>query len=71
MRDRAHEIVPGLDKSEHWNDPSGFFRSGGAGEWIERTTPDDQTLYEERVTELVPDDLARWAHEGGHDERAR
>ncbi len=71
MRDRAHEIVPGLDKSEHWNDPSGFFRTGGAGEWIERTTPDDRRRYEARVAELVPADLARWAHEGGHDERAR
>ena len=71
MRDRADEIVPGLDKSEHWKDPAGFFRSGAAGEWVERTTPADREHYEERVAELVPDDLAHWAHEGGSDGRAR
>ncbi len=64
MRDRADEIVPGLDKSEHWKDPAGFFRSGTAGEWVERTTADDRARYDERVAELVPDDLARWVHEG-------
>jgi len=64
MRDRADEIVPGNAKSEHWKDPAGFFRSGATGEWFERTTADDRARYEERVTELVTDDLARWAHEG-------
>jgi aryl sulfotransferase len=65
MRDRADEIVPGLAKSEHWKSPAGFFRSGSAGEWVERTDEADRARYDERVAELVPDDLARWVHDGG------
>jgi hypothetical protein len=65
MRDRADEIIPGNAKSEHWKDPAGFFRTGAAGEWVERTTDADRAHYEERVAELVADDLARWAHAGG------
>ena len=71
MRDRADEMVPGLAVSDHWKDPSRFFRSGAAGEWIERTTSADRAHYDDRVAELVPDELARWAHEGGTDGRAR
>ncbi len=63
MRDRAGEIVPGIAKSDHWKDPAGFFRSGTSGEWLDRTTPQDRARYDERVAELVPDDLARWIHE--------
>jgi aryl sulfotransferase len=64
MRDRAGEIVPGIAKSEHWKDPAGFFRSGTSGEWLDRTTPQDRARYDDRVAELVPDDLARWIHDG-------
>lgn len=64
MRDRAEEVAPDISKSEHWRDPARFFRSGTAGEWVDRTTADDRARYDERVDELVPDDLARWIHDG-------
>jgi hypothetical protein len=69
MRERADEIVPGIAASDHWRDPAGFFRSGTTGDWVERTTPADRARYDERVAELVSDDLARWIHEGGTDGR--
>jgi len=65
MRDRAHELAPGMAKADHWKDATGFFRSGASGEWADRVTPDDLRRYAERVTELEPEPLARWAHEGG------
>ena len=64
MRGRAHEVAPDISKSEHWHDPARFFRSGTSGEWAERTTTADRARYDERVAELVPDDLAIWIHEG-------
>lgn len=64
MRDRAHDLAPGMAKSDHWKDVAGFFRSGASGEWADRVTPDDMRRYAERVTELEPEPLARWAHEG-------
>jgi aryl sulfotransferase len=64
MRDRAHDMVPGLSKSNHWKDPAGFFRSGASGEWSDRVTADDLDRYGERVAELVADDLAAWVHTG-------
>lgn len=65
MRDRAHEMAPGVAKLDHWKDAAGFFRSGTGGEWVERVTPDDLRRYEERVAQLVSAPLARWAHDGG------
>lgn len=65
MRDRAHEVAPDISKSEHWKDPADFFRSGIAGEWVERTTEADRADYDRRVDELVPAELARWVHHGG------
>jgi len=64
MRDRADEILTGNAKSHHWKNPAGFFRSGATGEWVERTTPADRDHYDERVAELVPEELAHWAHAG-------
>lgn len=64
MRERALEITPDIAKSNHWKDPAGFFRSGASGEWAERVTADDLDRYGERVSELVADDLASWAHGG-------
>jgi aryl sulfotransferase len=65
MRARADDLAPDLAKSNHWKDPAAFFRSGTSGEWLERATPDLVERYAERVAELVPEPLARWAHEGG------
>lgn len=64
MRDRADEVAPDISKSEHWKDPADFFRSGIAGEWVERTDADGRAHYDQRVAALVPADLARWVHEG-------
>jgi aryl sulfotransferase len=64
MRDRAHEVAPGQAKFDNWKDPADFFRSGAAGEWADRVTPDDLRRYAERVAELVSEPLARWAHDG-------
>ena len=64
MRDRAPDVAPDVSKSGHWKDPASFFRSGASGEWTERVTPDDVDRYGRRVSELVADDLARWAHDG-------
>ena len=64
MRERANEVVPDISKSEHWKDPADFFRSATAGEWVDRTTAEDRRRYDERVAELVTEDLARWVHCG-------
>lgn len=64
MRGRASEVAPDISKSEHWKDPANFFRSGTSGEWYPRTTSADRSRYDERVAELVPEDLAIWAHQG-------
>ena len=63
MRDRADEVAPGTTKS-HWKDTKHFFRTGGSGEWRERTSAADLVRYQERVTQLVAPDLADWAHNG-------
>jgi hypothetical protein len=65
MRARATDLAPSQAKSAHWKDPANFFRTGASGEWAERATPDLLARYEERVAELVPEPLARWAHTGG------
>jgi hypothetical protein len=65
MRERADEVAPDITKSDHWKDRRRFFRSGTSGEWVGRTTVDDRERYDQRVAELVPGALARWAHLGG------
>lgn len=65
MRERADEVAPDITKSDHWKDRTRFFRSGTSGEWVGRTTVDDRDRYDQRVAELVPGALARWAHRGG------
>jgi Sulfotransferase domain len=63
MRERVTEVVPSAS-SGTWKDVDGFLRAGASGEWRHRTTEADLALYEQRVHDLVSEDLARWAHEG-------
>lgn len=63
MRDRAGDVVPGASAGL-WRDTTRFIRTGGQGEWQALVTPADDDHYRERVTALVPDDLARWLHQG-------
>lgn len=63
MRERAAELAPDTAKN-HWRDTRRFFRSGGSGEWRARTSATDREAYDRRVAELVPPELAAWAHHG-------
>lgn len=62
-RKRAGDVAPEANV-ELWHDNAAFFRSGSAGEWRERMTPDQQDRYAQRVAELMPADLADWVHHG-------
>src|SRR5262249_34590423 len=61
MRERAVELAPDTAKN-HWRDTHRFFRSGGSGEWRARTSATDREAYDRRGAELVPPELAAWAH---------
>lgn len=63
MRDRATDVVPSASMGL-WRDPSRFIRTGGCGEWRALVTPADEDRYRRRVSSLVPEDLARWIHDG-------
>jgi hypothetical protein len=63
MRERAEEVVPNASLGT-WKNTQAFLRAGSSGEWRERVTDDDISLYEERVAALAAPDLARWTHEG-------
>jgi Sulfotransferase domain len=61
MRERAAQVTP---EAGIYVDDRAFFRTGGSGEWVGRGTDVDHRRYAERVKELVPPDLASWAHQG-------
>ncbi len=61
MKARANQLVPG---AEFFRSSSEFFRQGGAGQWRDWLHDADLARYEARVAELVPSDLAAWAHHG-------
>ncbi|NND01712.1 MAG: sulfotransferase domain-containing protein [Acidimicrobiia bacterium] len=62
-RSRAGDVAPEANV-ELWHDNAAFFRSGSAGEWRDRMTPDQQDRYLERVSELMEPELANWVHNG-------
>jgi hypothetical protein len=64
MRDRASEVAPSASLGV-WRDVRRFIRTGGRGEWRSLVTAEDEALYEARVADLVPSDVARWVHDGG------
>lgn len=63
MKERATDLAPNSDQG-WWRSTEGFFHRGSSGQW--RHLVDDAGLarYEARVAELVPPDLATWAHHG-------
>ncbi len=63
MKERADQLAPNSDQG-FWRSTEGFFHHGSSGQW--RHLVDDAGLvrYEVRVAELVPPDLAAWAHLG-------
>ncbi len=61
MKASANQLVPG---AEFFRSSSEFFRQGGAGQWRDWLHDADLAWYEARVAELVPPDLAAWAHRG-------
>lgn len=63
MRSRASELAPNTTDGL-WKRDERFFRSGGGGEWRAVFTDAEHRRYDERVAELVDDDLAAWAHHG-------
>lgn len=63
MKARADEVVPER-AVKLWADSSQFFHKGSSGQWHDLLDHDGIARYEARVAELVPPDLARWAHVG-------
>jgi aryl sulfotransferase len=63
MKARADSLIPERS-SQIFLDNSSFFHTGTSGQW--RHLLDDAGLerYEKRVAEVVPPDLAAWAHAG-------
>lgn len=58
MRSRASDFVPAVHTGI-WQDTTAFFARGRLGGWRDLPT-DVLDHYEERATELLPDDLRRW-----------
>lgn len=63
MRERADLLAPDVTH-RIWQSNTEFFHRGSTGQW--RHLLDDEGLrrYDRRVAELVPADLAAWAHHG-------
>jgi hypothetical protein len=62
-RERAGHVAPEANVGL-WLDAAAFFRSGGAGEWQQHFSPDQQQRYRRRVEELMSPELAAWVHGG-------
>jgi hypothetical protein len=63
MKDRADDLVPSAE-SNLWHSNREFFHRGSSGQWRDLLGAEDLCRYEQRVAELVPPDLAVWAHGG-------
>jgi hypothetical protein len=63
MRERAGDVVPSASQGV-FRSIDAFLRAGSTGEWKDRVTEADIAIYDARVAELVPPELARWAHRG-------
>ncbi len=60
MRARADDLAPNTKKI--FSDSAGFFRSGESGEGQAMMTPEQEAVYERRMSELVSPDLRNWLH---------
>jgi aryl sulfotransferase len=62
MKRQAGALAPTSMGRSFWRDPGQFFRLGTSGQWRELLDGDDLERYRRRVADLVPSDLATWAH---------
>lgn len=63
MKKSADQMAPDVDWGG-WRDNKDFFKAGGNGNWAKLLDEDDIAFYEERVAEILPEDLLRWIHGG-------
>ncbi|HLZ36259.1 MAG TPA: sulfotransferase domain-containing protein, partial [Mycobacteriales bacterium] len=63
MKQRADDLAPEVG-NHIWRDTREFFHRGCSGQWRELLDAEDVRRYRDRVAELVPPDLAAWAHLG-------
>ena len=63
MRSRADDLVPDSG-NRIWRSNREFFHRGRDGQWRDLLDEHDLLRYHQRVAQLVPPDLARWAHSG-------
>ncbi len=63
MKKRAVDIAPNSDQGL-WRNTEEFFHRGESGQWRNLLDDVDLARYDERVSELVPPDLAVWSHQG-------
>ena len=62
-RARAMDVAPEAHLGV-WKDPQAFFRSGASGQWLDQLTDQQKQRYDQRMLDLVPEDLAAWIHGG-------
>jgi hypothetical protein len=60
MRDRADDLAP--NTKQIFADSSRFFRSGEGGDWRSFVTPQQDTVYRQRIDELMSPELRDWLH---------
>ncbi len=60
MRARADELAP--NTKQIFSDSAGFFRSGQSGEGRAIMTPEQEAVYDGRMSELVSPELLDWLH---------
>jgi hypothetical protein len=63
MKERADHLAPEVATSL-WLDTAAFFHRGTNGQWHDLLDAAAVARYDQRVAELVPPDLAAWAHSG-------
>ncbi len=63
MKERAEDLAPEVG-NQIWRSNREFFHRGYDGQWRELLDDEGLRHYEHRVAELVPPDVAAWAHTG-------
>ena len=63
MKERADALVPDVG-NRIWLNNQDFFHRGFNGQWRDLLADQGLRRYERRVAELVPPDVAAWAHTG-------
>jgi len=61
MKERAEDLAPEVG-NQIWRSNREFFHRGCDGQWRELLDDEGLRRYEHRVAELVPPDVAAWAH---------